>query len=140
MPRRRWRPGAICAVVQSRWGDVLVARLKDQGWPGNRHPGDVIRWVHTDDLAQRTWLAATHPAAAGQAFLAVDRNVTLSEFFVPLTAALGRPVAPPPREPIRSRCRIGKIHNVLGYRPQRTFEHTLTQLLALASRPGGEEA
>lgn len=82
---------------------------------------------------------------AGQAFLAVDRNVTLSEFFVPLMAALGRPVAPPPREPIRSRCRTGKIHTILGYRPQQTFEHTLTQLLALAgrqggSRPGGRES
>ena len=30
-----------------------------------------------------TWLAATCPAAAGQVFLAVDRNVTLGEYFVP---------------------------------------------------------
>lgn len=127
------RPGAICALAKSRWGDLLVARLKDHGWPRDRHPGDIIPWVHTDDLAQMTTLAATHPAAAGQTFLAVDRNVMLGEYFAPLTAALGQPVTPPPREPVRSRCRIGKIRTILGYRPQHTFEHTLTQLLALAS-------
>jgi nucleoside-diphosphate-sugar epimerase/drug/metabolite transporter (DMT)-like permease len=127
------RPGAICAASNSRWGDLLVARLAERGWPGDRHPGDVIPWVHTDDLAQMTWLAATHPAAAGQTFLAVDTNVTLSDYFVPLADALGQPVIPPARQPIQSRCRIGKIHAVLGYRPERTFEHTLTQLVALAS-------
>jgi nucleoside-diphosphate-sugar epimerase len=125
---------SFCAAHNSRWGDMLVARLNDRGWPGDRHPGDIIPWVHTSDLAQMTWLAATHPAAAGQTFLAVDRNVRLSDYFMPLTAALGHPVTPPQREPICSRCRIGKIHIVLGYRPQRTFEHTLTQLLALASQ------
>lgn len=134
------RPGAICATVKSRWGDLLVARLRNQGWPGDRHPEDIIPWVHTDDLAQMTWLAATHPAAAGQAFLAVDRNVMLGEYFVPLIAALGRPVTPPPREPVRSRCQIGKIHAVLGYRPQHSFERTLTQLLALAGNGSGRTA
>jgi nucleoside-diphosphate-sugar epimerase len=129
------RPGAICAASNSRWGDMLVARLADSGWPGDRHPGDIIPWVHAGDLAQMTWLAATRPAAAGQIFLAVDANVPLSDYFVPLAAALGQPVTPPARKPIRSRCHIGKIRSVLRYRPQRTFEHTLAQLLALASRP-----
>jgi len=87
-----------------------------------------------------TWLAATHPAAAGQVFLAVDRDVGLGEYFVPLMAALGQPVTPPAREPVRSRCRIGKIRAVLGYRPRQTIEQTLTQLLVLARQqchPGG---
>jgi hypothetical protein len=59
--------GLICAAASSRWGDLLVARLRDQGWPGDRHAGDFIPWVHADDLAEMSWLAATHPAAAGGA-------------------------------------------------------------------------
>lgn len=126
------RPGAICTVLNSQWGDLLVARLRGGDWPANRHPGDIIPWVHTDDLAEMTWLAATQPAAAGETFLAVDRNVAISDYFVPITEALGRAVTAPDREPVPSRCRIGKIHTVLGYRPQRTFEHTLRQLLTIA--------
>ena len=76
-------------------GDLLVARLKDHGRPRDCHPGDIIPWVRTDDLAQMTWLAATHPAP-GQRFLAVDRNVMLGEYFVPLMAALGQPVTAAP--------------------------------------------
>jgi nucleoside-diphosphate-sugar epimerase len=86
------RPGAICAATRSRWGDGLVARLRGTGWPPDRHPGDVIPWVHGQDLAEMTWPAATCPAAAGQAFLAVDRNIALGEYVVPIITALGHPV------------------------------------------------
>jgi nucleoside-diphosphate-sugar epimerase len=126
------RPGAICAATRSRWGDGLVARLRGTGWPPDRHPGDVIPWVHGQDLAEMTWLAATCPAAAGQVFLAVDRNITLGEYFVPIITALGHPVRPPDRAPVLSRCRTGKIRQTLGYTPQQTFEHTLSELIQLA--------
>jgi dihydroflavonol-4-reductase len=111
---------------------MLVARLRDGGWPDKWHPDDVIPWVHTEDLAEMTWLAATLPAAAGQTFLAVDRNVAIGDYFTPIITTLGHAVTPPDREPVPSRCRIGKIHAVLGYLPQRTFEQTLKQLLAMA--------
>jgi hypothetical protein len=79
----------VCAMfalgVLVPWAKILVA------WPRGRHPWDIIHRVHADDLAQMTWLAATHPAAAGQTFLAVDRNAMLGECFVPLMAALYRP-------------------------------------------------
>ena len=114
-------------------GDKLVARLREGGWPGDCHAGDIIPWVHTEDLAEMTWLAATHPAASGETFLAVDRNVAIGDCFGPIIGALGQAVTPPDREPVPSRCRIGKIRAVLGYRPQRSFEHTLGQLLTLAS-------
>jgi len=128
------RPGAICSVSNSRWGDELVRRLADGGWPAAWHPGDIIPWVHTCDLAEMTWLAATHPAAAGQTFLAVDRNVPLSDFVVPIIQALGSTVTPPDREPSVSRCRIGRIRDVLGYQPRQPFERTVQELVGLALR------
>lgn len=128
------RPGAICSAVNSRWGDLLIARLRDPDWRGRWHPDDVIPWVHTDDLAEMTWLAATQPAAAGQTFLAVDANVAIRDYFVPIMRAMRQPeLIPPRRAPFLSRCRIGKIRARLGYRPQRTFEQTLAELIELAA-------
>lgn len=126
------RPGAICSLLNSRWGDELVARLRQSGWPAAYHPGDVIPWVHTRDLAEMTWLAATHPAAEGEVFLAVDRSVPICDYFVPIMAALGQTFTAPDRDPVVSRCRIGKIRTVLGYLPQRTFGQTIAELTALA--------
>jgi dihydroflavonol-4-reductase len=127
------RPGAICSVVNSRWGDKLIARLRDDGWPEARHPGDVIPWVHTDDLAEMTWLAATHPAAEGRTYLAVDRCVAIGDYFGPIIAAVGGAITLPDREPVVSQCRIGRIRDELGYRPRRTFEQTLQTLVELAA-------
>lgn len=126
------RPGAICAVTNSQWGDLLVDRLREVGWPPTWHPGDVIGWVHTDDLAEMAWLAATCQEAAGETFLAVDENVTMGDYLTPILRALGRPVDPPGRGPVLSRCHLGKIHAMLGYRPRRTFEQTIAQLADLA--------
>src|SRR5205823_1970771 len=72
------RPGAICSVTNSHWGDLLVQRLAANGWPSGRHPSDVIPWIHTEDLAEMTYLCATHPAAVNETFLAVDENVALA--------------------------------------------------------------
>lgn len=126
------RPGAICSLVNSQWGEELVGRLRHSGWPAAYHPGDVIPWVHTSDLAEITWLAATHPAAEGEIFLAVDRCVQLRDYFVPIMAALGQTFTAPDRDPVVSRCRIGKIRTALGYLPRRTFWQTIAWLAALA--------
>jgi nucleoside-diphosphate-sugar epimerase len=133
------RPGAICSLVNSQWGDELVARLRQSGWPAACHPGDVIPWVHTGDLAEMTWLAATHPAAGGETFLAVDRCVAIRDYFVPIMTALGQTFTAPDRDPVVSRCRIGKIRTVLGYVPRRAFGQTIAGLTALArSMPAPE--
>ena len=133
------RLGAICSLANSQWGDELVAGLRQSGWPAAYHPGDVIPWVHTRDLAEMTWLAATDPAAEGQIFLAVDRSVPIRDYFVPIMAALGQTFTAPDRDPVVSRCRIGKIRTVLRYLPRRAFGQTIAELTALArSRPAQE--
>ena len=133
------RPGAICSLANSQWGDELVAGLRQSGWPAAYHPGDVIPWVHTRDLAEMTWLAATDPAAEGEIFLAVDRSVPIRDYFVPIMAALGQTFTAPDRDPVVSRCRIGKIRTVLRYLPRRAFGQTIAELTALArSRPAQE--
>lgn len=126
------RPGMITSEVRSQWGDERVERMRAQGWPKNIHPDDVMPWVHTENLAEMSWLALSHPAAANEVFLAVDRNVAFRDFYGPVANALGKPIVPPPRAPEICECRIGKIAARLGYRPRRTFEETMTHLLEIA--------
>jgi len=130
------RPGMICNVVRSQWGNELVERIRTRGWPKDLHPDDVLPWVHTQNLAEMSLLALTHPAAANETFLAVDRNVAMSEFFVPIARALGQPVVVPDRAGQVSECRVGKLAAKLGYQPVRSFEETMDGLLALAKAPG----
>jgi len=129
------RPGMICNVVRSQWGNEMVERIRARGWPEDVHPDDVMPWVHTQNLAEMVRLALTHPAAANETFLAIDRNVAFNEFFVPIARALGQPVIVPDRPPQISECRVGKIGSKLGYRPVRTFEETMDGLVALAKSP-----
>ncbi|HEY1197849.1 MAG TPA: NAD-dependent epimerase/dehydratase family protein [Thermoplasmata archaeon] len=129
------RPGMICHWVRSQWGDEMVDRLRARGWPNDLHPDDVLPWVHTLNLAEMTWLALTHPEAANGTFLAIDRNVAVSEFFGPIARTLGQPVKPPDRAPISTVCQVGKIASRLGYKPIHTFEETMEHLLELAKGP-----
>lgn len=135
------RPGMITNEVRSQWGDERIERMRAQGWPKNMHPDDVMPWVHTENLAEMSWLALTHPAAANEVFIAADRNVAFRDFYGPIANALGKPVTPPSRAPEICECRIGKIAARLGYRPRRTFEETMTHLLELArTSPGRSSA
>jgi len=129
------RPGMICNVVRSQWGNEMVERLRTRGWPKDLHPEDVLPWVHTQNLAEMSLLALTHPAAANETFLAVDRNVAMSEFFVPIANALGQPVLVPDRPPQVSECHVGKIAAKLGYKAVRSFDETMKGLVALAEAP-----
>lgn len=126
------RPGMITNVVRSQWGNEMVERIRTRGWVKDFHPDDVNPWVHTLNLAEMTWLALTHPAAANETFLAVDRNVTFREFYGPIAEALGQPVVSPDRAPQVYHCRVGKIGARLGYQPVRTFEETVAALISLA--------
>jgi nucleoside-diphosphate-sugar epimerase len=126
------RPGAVCNVLRSQWGNEMVENMLYRGWPEDTHPDDVLPWVHTSNLAEMTWLALTHPSAANEAFIAVDRNVALREFFVPVADALGQRVVKPDRPPIIVRCQLGKIGARLGYKPIHTFEQAMEALIVLA--------
>ena len=121
--------------VRSQWGDEMVERMRSRGWLDDLHPGDMMPWVHTLNLAEMTWLSLTHPKAVNETFLAVDRNVTMNEFYVPIARALGQPVRTPDRAPIVTVCEVGKIASKLGYRPVHSFEETMDHLLALAKAP-----
>jgi dihydroflavonol-4-reductase len=132
LPMVMLRAGAISSPLRSAWGDLLVARLRDTGWPAQLHPQDVIPWVHTDDLAEMVFLSATHPAAPGHVFAGVDQNARIGDLHGRIAAAVGCDVTPPDREPRLSRTKIGKIREVLGYRPRHTLEHTVATLVGLA--------
>jgi nucleoside-diphosphate-sugar epimerase len=129
------RPGMITHTVKSQWGNEMVERMRSGGWPKDFHPDDVLPWVHTLNLAEMAWLALTHPAAANETFLAVDRNVSFREFFGPIAKALRQPIVTPDRAPQVSECHVGKLATKLGYTPVRTFEETVVGLVALAKTP-----
>ena len=126
------RPGMICNVLRSQWGNEMIERIRNLGWPDDVHPDDVMPWVHTSNLADMSWLALTHPAAVNETFIAVDQNVAFSDFLVPIANALGQPVIPPKRAPIPTMCRLGKIATMLGYRPIHSFEETVGVLVQMA--------
>jgi len=131
------RPGAICSAERSQWGNEMVERVRARGWPASFHPDDVIPWVHTDNLAAMSVLAAQHPDAAGEIFLGVDENIENHDYLVRIADALGVEVVTPDRAPERSICRVGKIHDRLGYHPLRSFRETMDQLVELARKEGG---
>jgi nucleoside-diphosphate-sugar epimerase len=78
------------------------------------------------------YLSATHPAAPGHVFAGVDQNARIGDLHGRIAAAVGCQVTPPDREPRLSRTKIGKIREVLGYRPRHTLEHTAATLVGLA--------
>ena len=129
------RPGMICHWVRSQWGNEMVERIRARGWLDDLHPDDRMPWVHTENLAEMCWLALTHPKAANDVFLGVDRNVSMGEFYGPIAQAVGQPVKVPERGPIVADCHVGKIAERLGYRPVRSFEETMDHLVALARAP-----
>jgi nucleoside-diphosphate-sugar epimerase len=36
------RPGAVCSVLRSQWGNEMVESMLYRGWPDDTHPDDVI--------------------------------------------------------------------------------------------------
>jgi dihydroflavonol-4-reductase len=131
------RPGMITHWVRSQWGDEMVERIRTSGWPGFLHPEDVLPWVHTENLAEMAWLCLTHPSLPNEAFIAVDRNVPIRDFYGPIATALGRPIVTPERTPNVTVARLDKIGAQLGYHPRFTFEETVARLVELARGPGG---
>jgi len=130
------RPGMITHWVRSQWGNEMVERIRTKGWPEFLHPDDVMPWVHTENLAEMVWSCLTYPSAPNEAFIAVDRNVALKDFYGPVAAALGQPIVTPDRAPNVSEVRLGKIGATLGYKARFTFEETVSRLVELARDPG----
>ena len=117
----------------------MVERIRAKGWPGFLHPDDVLPWVHTENLAEMAWLCLTHPSVPNEAFIAVDRNVAIKDFYGPVAAALGQPIVAPDRAPNISVAHLGKIGAALGYKARFTFEETVSRLVELAKNPGRSE-
>jgi len=126
------RPGMITHWVRSQWGNEMVERIRAKGWPGFLHPDDVLPWVHTENLAEMVWLCLTHPSVPNEAFIAVDRNVAIKDFYGPVAVALGQPIVTPDRAPSVSEARLGKIGAKLGYKARFSFEETVSRLVDLA--------
>lgn len=130
------RPGMICHWTRSQWGDEMVERIRTRGWPKFLHPDDVMPWVHTVNLAEMTLRCLTTSPPPNEAFIAVDRNVKIRDFYGPIAEVLHQPVTLPDRAASVSFARLGKIGSIVGYRPVFSFEETVTRLVDLAKNGG----
>ena len=122
------RPGLISSEKNSHWGDGLVKKLADAEKVDWLHPDDLAPWVHAENAAEMCVLAATHPAAAGQAYNAIDGNYPESQFGLRILRALNKQPSIPGGDPILTAYSGSKIVDELGYRPVRTFEETVAAL------------
>ena len=122
------RPGLISSEQNSHWGDRLVTKLADAENVDWLHPDDLAPWVHAENVAEMCVLAATVPAAAGQAYNAVDVNYPEREFGLRILQALDKQPTVPGGDPILTAYSTGKVVAELGYRPIRTFEETVALL------------
>jgi len=122
------RPGVVCSEYNSHWGDKLIAKLVAVDSVTWIHPDDLTPWVHADNLAKMSLLAATHPTAINETYNAVDGNYTEQEFTVRIAGSLKKALVIPDGSPIRMSYSYNKIKNDLGYLPVKNFEDTVAHL------------
>lgn len=125
------RPGAICAEENSYWGDRQITRMLKSNVVNWVHPGDIVPWVHAENLVEMIILAIVK-GGNGEAYNAIDGNYEEKEFRVKLISALGKKLKVPNRIiecPIYSNAKI----KALGYTPIKTFNQTIQNLERLAS-------
>lgn len=123
------RPGAICAEENSWWGDRQVDRMLKTESVDWVHPEDMVPWVHTDNLVEMIHLVLSKDVC-NEVYNTIDGNYPEKEFRVKLTTALGKKMKVPNRMkqvPIYDHTKINK----LGYRPIKSFETTVTNLIDL---------
>ena len=125
------RPGAVGGEINSRWGDESVQRIAQVDSMGIFHPGDLVAWIHVENLADMVALVATEDAAIGEAYHAVDGNFHVFESVSRIAAALGKPVEIPERPPMNPVFRHDKIAQ-LGYRPRRSWNENVEALERMA--------
>lgn len=122
------RPGAICAEVNSHWGDHQVRRMKMADYVTWVHPEDIVPWVHADNLVEMIILTLSK-GRDGDIFNAIDLNVPETSFRMRLIEASGRPYHIPNRSIERPTYSNDKMYE-LGYRPIRSFEKTMEELIS----------
>lgn len=121
------RPGAICAEENSWWGDRQIDRMLKTDSVDWVHPEDMVPWVHTDNLVEMIHLVLSKDVS-NEVYNTIDGNFPEKEFRVKLISALGKKMEIPNRikqVPIYDYSKIKE----LGYRPLKSFEQTITNLV-----------
>ncbi len=124
------RPGAICAEENSYWGDMQVDRMLKIEKVNWVHPNDTVPWIHTDNLAEMIHLVCSN-GKSGAVYNAIDGNFSEKNFRIKLIKALRKEFQVPNREAECASYSNEKIRE-LGYKPVRSFEETISNLVNLA--------
>jgi nucleoside-diphosphate-sugar epimerase len=95
------------------------------------HPGDLVAWIHVENLADMTLLVVTEESAVGETYHAVDGNFSAFECSERIAKALGKTVEIPDRPPMAPRFDNAKIQR-LGYRPNRSWDENVAALERMA--------
>lgn len=125
------RPGAICAEENSYWGDRQIYRMLKTERVNWVHPNDIVPWIHADNLAELIHLVSLKEES-GEVYNALDGNFPEKTFRLRLINELGKEFQVPNREAERASYSYEKIKE-LGYRPIKTFEETITNLISLSA-------
>lgn len=126
------RSGAICAETNSYWGDNQVKRMLSCDNVTWVHPDDSVPWVHADNLAEMIYIALLD-GIDGEVYHAIDLNVDDRHSRVQLAIAAKKKIIPPNRQVEKATYTVEKIREI-GYRPLKTFEQTMNNLIKLVPR------
>lgn len=124
------RPAVIASNhPKSFWGARAIERAKSSSAP--LFPAANMPYVHVDNVAQAVVLAATTPAAAGQAYNVVDGEGDTEGYLAALYGALGRPAPRLPPDAPRVHFSSDRIRRDLGYDPPQRWQEFLDQVSRL---------
>lgn len=134
------RPPAVLGTgPTSTWGTRVPARLREAAWTPP-HPETTMGWVHIDDLVDAILAALDHPARA--TVNVIGGHATFGLYVNELARLVpGIPVdvaeAGDTRRVWRGSYATGRLGELLGITPQRTFDEAMAEIARWWSDQGG---
>lgn len=122
----------LSAHPTSAWGPLALKRVADgfNRW----RPDGLFPWVHVENLVDLTLLAIQRPEAVGQAYTAIDGDVTNVEYWGRLAQMVGNTQAP---DGLLRRWHFSNEKaRKLGWVSRLTFEEAMAELEAYARANG----
>lgn len=122
----------LSAHPTSAWGPLALKRVADgfNRW----HPDGFFPWVHVENLVDLTLLTMQSPEAVGQAYTAIDGDVTNTEYWGRIAKMVGNTLAP--EGALRRWHFSNEKARKLGWQSRFTFEEAMAELEAYARANG----
>ncbi|HLO01591.1 MAG TPA: NAD-dependent epimerase/dehydratase family protein [Symbiobacteriaceae bacterium] len=127
------RPSNVLSIhPTSYWGPIALQKMAEGAvrW----HPDGLFPWVHVENLVDLTLLAMRRPAAVGQAYTAVDGEVSNTDYWGRIAQLVGNAQAP---DGVLRRWHFSAAKaRKLGWQTRVTYEEAMVELEAYARANG----